>query len=72
MSQIIFSNMHLETERLTIRRMEEKDAENLFAIAMKDNDAMIGVLHMMKPLEERAVSAVEIGCGIAPASLGRG
>ena len=111
MSQIIFGNMRLETERLTIRRMEEKDAENLFAmvgnqqfcdedggypafrtmderflrmvkqfcgeqnrfaIAMKDNDAMIGVLHLMKPLEERAVSAVEIGYGIAPAFQRKG
>ena len=111
MSQIIFDNMRLETERLTIRRMEEKDAENLFAmvgnqqfcdedggypafrtmderflrmvkqfcgeqnrfaIAIKDTDAMIGILHMMKPLEERAVSAVEIGYGIAPAFQRKG
>ena len=103
--------MRLETARLLIRRMEEKDApglfamvgdqkfcdedggypafkqmdegfmrmvrqfcgeQNRFAIAIKDTDEIIGLIHLMKPIEERAVTAVEIGYGIAPAFQRRG
>lgn len=106
MSLVIFNNVRLETDRLIIRHMEEKDAEGLFAmvgnqdfcdedggylafkamdksfmkmlaqfcqepnrfaIALKDTDEMIGLIHMMQPLSERAVPAIEIGYGIAPA-----
>ena len=101
----IFSNVRLETDRLIIRHIQEKDAQGLFAmvgdqhfcdedggypafqamderfmkmlhsfakepnrfgIALKDTDELIGLIHMMQPLCDRAVTAMEIGYGIAP------
>ena len=111
MTQVIFENVRIETERLIIRHMRPTDAKGLFAmmsdqnfcdedggykaisamderfmqlvesfsketnrfaIALKDTDEMIGLIHLMKPLEERAVTAVEIGYGIAPSYQRRG
>lgn len=111
MEHSVLGDIAFETERLRVRRFQEKDGDCLFAmmkdaetcsddggydpieqkdaafdqlvrafagepdrfvLALKESDIAIGTLHLMDPIPERAVPALEIGYCVCPAFRRRG